>query len=118
MCAAQSISANILGVGTVQFQRSVTKASVATSTAVLAQEAAIKAVSDDLKALREDFVEYQKSANDRLTKLDTPLIKPADQERADADSGQLDAKLKAVRVAREPLVKADKELRRVTKRIF
>jgi hypothetical protein len=115
ICAAHRVKADIPGVGNVEFERSVSVASDANSKAVLAQEAAIKAIGEELKGLRFEFTSYQKSANERLTRLDAPPIASPNAAKVSASAVQLEAKLEAVEIAREPVVRANKDLHRITK---
>ncbi len=112
LCAAQTAKAKIRGMD-LEFSRAVGEVSDKSEEMLLAQDAALKALADNVSKMRDAFDAYQKSANDRFAAFDAKPVAVPNQAAIAASAANVDSKLSEMVAARAPIEKANRDLGRI-----
>ena len=118
LVGAQTVKTKIPGFIDIEMTKAMAKGTDVNGEAVLEQAKALAAIRDEQKASRDAFIAYQKAVSERFDQLNAKPIPVSNQVSVDASDAQLDARLAAVKAASNPVAQVNRDLKRITKRLF
>ncbi|MEL7217621.1 MAG: hypothetical protein AAGK01_04225 [Pseudomonadota bacterium] len=116
LCGAQTVKANIAGIGEVEFAKSVVEATNSTTEALTANKAAIDEINTAMAASQTAFDEYRDEVNERFAELDTEPVEFEGEETVQQSTEAVQAQILRVDEANKAAVVRTQQLKKLTDR--
>ena len=116
LCGAQTVKANIAGIGEVEFAKTVVEATNSTTEALTANKAAIDEINTAMSASQTAFDEYRDEVNKRFAELNTEPVEFEGKETVQQSTEAVQMQIKRVDEANKQAVIRTEQLKKLTDR--
>ncbi len=116
LCGAQTVKANITGIGEVEFAKSVVEANNSTTDALSANRQAIDQLSSALQASQTAFEDYRTEVNERFAALDADPVEFEGQDDLQQSTDAVQVQIQRVDEANRAAIIQSQKLKRLTDR--